>query len=199
MNKRTSLAASAHPASTLLRDHLLALSVASLGGLAGILGAIMGESQAQAPLLNPIFWLHPFLGNPFFWFPAVIAPVVEEVMKPFGVYLLLFTWPHLLKHRLHTALLAAWGGLLFGLIEALLYVGVYVDDPSRSFIVYRFSLPLVLHTTTSFIFGLALDQRLVIAVKGQAPLAVSNFKFMALAIAIHSAFNRIAMVVWPFV
>ncbi|HEU4759802.1 MAG TPA: PrsW family glutamic-type intramembrane protease [Dehalococcoidia bacterium] len=172
MERREPVAAPA-PAGGPLLGHLLAVAVAVLGGLLGIAGAFVGEVRSAN------FLLLPFLG----------APIIEEVFKPAGVYLLLIRWPHLLRGRLHTAALAALAGLAFGLVEAVVYITVYVSEPSGWFVVYRFSLPLVLHTTASFIVGLGINQGLLAWVRGGSPMPKASRNLYVAAIALHAAFN----------
>jgi RsiW-degrading membrane proteinase PrsW (M82 family) len=159
-----------------LAGHLLALSLAVVGGVLGILGAVVQEVSAGG------FLLLPFLG----------APIIEELLKPAGVYILLVRWPRLLRGRLHTAFLAALAGLSFGVIEALVYVNVYVSDPPDWFVTYRFTLPLLLHLTASFIVGLGINQGLLAWVRGGSPLPRATRNFYIAAIALHAVFNIVA-------
>jgi len=73
-----------------------AFAIATGGGVLGVLGAIIQELSQGSPLVA-----------------FVAAPMIEEVMKPAGVYLLLVWWPKVLTCRIYTALLAALGGLSF--------------------------------------------------------------------------------------
>ena len=59
--------------------HLFAISLALIGGVLGILGAVVQEMRTGGFLL--LF----FLG----------APIIEEGLKPAGVYILLARWPRL--------------------------------------------------------------------------------------------------------
>ena len=153
--------------------HLLAVAVALLGGGFGILGAFVQEVQTGGLLLLP------FLG----------APIIEELVKPCGVYLLLARWPRLLRGRLHTASLAALGGLSFGLVEAVVYLEVYVSDPPDWFVTYRLTLPLILHTTASFIVGLGINRGLLDWAGRGAPLPKATRNFYLAGIGLHAAFN----------
>lgn len=156
--------------------HFLAISLAVVGGVLGILGAVVQEVSAGG------FLLLPFLG----------APIIEELLKPAGVYILLVRWPRLLRGKLHTAFLAALAGLSFGVIEALVYVNVYVSDPPDWFVTYRFTLPLLLHLTASFIAGLGINQGLLAWVRGGSSLPRATRNFYIAAIALHAAFNIVA-------
>jgi len=153
--------------------HLLAVAVALLGGVFGIFGAFVQEVQTGGLLLLP------FLG----------APIIEELVKPSGVYLLLARWPRLLRGRLHTALLAAVAGLSFGVIEAVVYVTLYVPDPPAWFVTYRFTLPLFLHATASFIVGLGINRGLLDWARSGSPLPKATRNFYLAGIGLHAVFN----------
>ena len=153
--------------------HIAAVLVAIVGGALGILGAFVEEVRSGG------FILLPFIG----------APVIEELFKPLGVYLLLARWPRLLLGQLHTAVLSALAGLTFGVIEALVYVNVYVSDPPDWFVVYRFSLPLLLHTTASFIVGLGISPGLMAWAGSGSPFPRASRKFYIAGITLHALFN----------
>ncbi len=157
--------------------HLFALSIAVVGGVLGVVGAVIGELRAGGLILLPI------LG----------APIVEEMLKPVGVYILLARWPRLLRGRLHTALLAAVSGLVFGLIEALAYVHVYVSDPPDWFVTYRFTIPIAFHTMASFIVGLGITQGLLAWAKGESPFPKASRNLYIVAIGLHAVFNTVAV------
>ena len=105
---------------------VFAVVLAALGGLLGIIGALIQEGRTANFLLLPF----------------VAAPIIEEAMKPIGVWIALIRWPQLFRSQLFTALLSALGGLVFGIIESLVYVTVYVSHPPHWFVVYRFSATL---------------------------------------------------------
>ena len=156
--------------------HVLALLLALLGGAFGIFGAFVQEAQTGGLLLLP------FVG----------APIIEELVKPSGVYLLLARWPRLLRGQLHTALLAAVAGLSFGVIEAVVYVTLYVPDAPAWFVTYRFTVPLLLHATASFIVGLGINPGLLDWASRGAPLPKATRNFYVAGIGLHAAFNTVA-------
>jgi RsiW-degrading membrane proteinase PrsW (M82 family) len=156
---------------------LFGLLVALIGGFFGIFGAIVQESRNAGLLLVLV------LG----------APIIEEALKPSGVYLLRARWPRLVLGRLHAAILAAIGGLTFGVIEALVYVFVYTDDPPGWFVTYRFTLPLVLHTTASFIVGLGITRELIAWAQQGGPVPRDSRNFYLTAVGIHAVYNTLAL------
>src|SRR5574342_1098500 len=100
---------------------LFAVAVALLGGAFGVIGAFLQELRAG--------------GGIFLAFTG--APIIEEALKPAGVYLLLLRWPQAIAGRLHTALLSALGGLCFGVIESLVYVTLYFPEGGSDFVLFR--------------------------------------------------------------
>jgi hypothetical protein len=159
------------------RDHLLALALAAGGGALGILAAGFEEVRSGG----------------FILLPFVVAPMAEEALKPIGVYVLLYRWPHILRGRLYTATLTALSGLSFGAIESAIYVTVYNPGASREFFIYRFSVTLVLHMVASFIAGLGISPRLLAwANRGGSFPRDARYAY-AIAIALHSAYNITAV------
>jgi hypothetical protein len=157
------------------RHHLLVLAFALIGGPLGILGAITQELQA---------------GGVGF----LAAGVIEEALKPAGIYIVMAKWPWALRGKLYTACFSALSGLLFGIIEAFTYVFLYVPDHSHAFVVYRFTVPLVLHTTGSFIFGLGIRPELMDWANGVAKFPRSSRNFFISAMVLHGGFNLVAVI-----
>jgi hypothetical protein len=157
--------------------YVFAILVAIAGGALGIPGAIVQEVRAGGFILLPI----------------VGAPVIEEALKPTGVYILLARWPFVLRSQLFTAVLSALAGLTFGVIEAIVYVTLYTDNPPDWFVTYRFTLPLVIHTTGSFIVGLAINPSLFDWAQGRAPLSKRTRNLYFTAMGLHGIFNTVAL------
>ncbi len=160
------------------RWRLLAVLIAAGGGFLGVLGAIIQE-WSQGSLLVAF----------------VAAPMIEEVMKPCGVYLLLARWPETLTGRLYTALLAAVGGLSFALIENIIYLQFYFPEHTQTLVVFRYSACLTMHMVCSFILGFGINQKLLASVRGEIPLLQGNKKFFFIPMIIHSLFNIMAVLV----
>ena len=164
------------PAAT-VRHHLLAVSVALLGGVFGVVGAFVQELQSGGALLLP------FVG----------APIIEEALKPAGVYALLVRWPHVLRSQLHTALLAALAGLAFGVIESTLFVTLAVSDRPDWFIPYRFTAPVLMHSVASLIVGLGISRGLVEWAAGRGSFPRRSRNAYIAAVVLHALFNVTAV------
>jgi len=172
-------AARAPPARAPAYQYVLTVLLALIGGLLGIIGAIFQETQTTLTYV-----LLPFIG----------APIIEEALKPSGIYLSLLWWPRALRSQLFTAILSALSGLIFGIIESLVYVTVYVDDPSDEFIAYRFSVTLGLHAVASYLVGLGINQQILDWAAGRSKLPRASRNFYIAAVVLHGAYNTIAVI-----
>ena len=156
--------------------YILAPLIAITGGLFGILTAGVEETK--------------YIG---FFGPFIAAPLIEEALKPAGVYLLLAKKPAALRSQLYTAFLTGLAGLSFGIIESIVYVTIYaryspVKD-TAAFITWRFTICLLLHTVCSFIVGYGINLRLLASVRGDLPFLQGNWKYYLIPVAIHAAYN----------
>ena len=152
-----------------------AILVAVVGCVVGIPAVIFQELQAA-------------------FGPFVAAPVIEEAMKPAGIYILMLRWPQALLGRLHTALLAALAGLTFGLIESFIYVKVYFPDEGSDFVLFRFTVPVLMHTVASFIVGYGLSRTVIDWAAGRAPFPKVTRNFYFAAVALHAIYNTVAVI-----
>ena len=154
----------------------LSMAFAALLVISGSVFAIPGIFQAELAAIGPLA-------------ASVFAPVIEEAFKPAGVYLVLIKWPGTLKNRAVTALLTALAGITFGLIESTIYMTVYFPEHTHSDLVFRYTVPVMIHTLASFIFGLGLNQQLLVSWKRGGPFLISNWGFILAAMVIHSVYN----------
>ena len=157
---------------------MLALVLAILGGAFGIVGAISQELRAG--------------GGVMLAFAA--APLIEEALKPAGIYILLIRWPQALIGRLHTATLTAISGLCFGLIESYVYVNVYNPDGGADYRLFRYTVPVAMHVIASFVVGLGLDRSVIDWAAGRGRLSKSTRNFYIAGVVLHVTYNLVAVV-----
>ncbi len=155
-----------------VRWRLLAPLIALAGGLFGIIGAIYTEA------------LHGSLLVAF-----VAAPIIEEAVKPSGVYFILFKWPAVLRSRVYTAFLSGLGGVAFAFIEDLVYLHVYFPTHSPQLALWRYTVCVALHGTASFIAGFGINKKLVAAVRGDIRFLAFDKRYFIAAMVIHSLYN----------
>lgn len=165
------------PARVPAKWHILAPALALIGGAFGILGAFYNEILHGSVLVA-------FVG----------APIIEEILKPAGAYLLLVKWPQALRNRFYTAFLAALGGIAFALIENLVYLNIYISNPSPEIILWRYTVNVGVHAVCSFIFGFGINQKLLASVKGETRFLSYGKRFFFTAMILHSLYNISAAV-----
>ena len=156
----------------MLKWHLLAPLIAIAGGAFGILAAITEEANYGG-----------------YFTPFVAAPIIEEAIKPIGVYFLLAKWPHALRGRTYTALLAALGGLSFAFVENIIYLQAYFPEHTQALVLWRYTACLLTHAGCSFILGCGINQKLLASVRGEIPFLKGNRKFFIIPMAIHAGYN----------
>ncbi len=156
---------------------VLALLLALAGGIFGAFGAAYNEALHGAILAA-------YIG----------APMIEESLKPSGLYLMLAKWPRVLRNQLYTAGLAALAGVTFAIIENLIYLNIYIDEPTPPIILWRYTACLGMHALSSFIFGLGINRNLIASVRGERKFLSCGKRFFISAMALHSAFNIAATV-----
>ena len=151
---------------------VLAPLIALLGGLFGIIGAFYTELLRGSLLVA-------FVG----------APIIEESLKPSGVYLLLVKWPAVLRRQLYTAFLAALSGIAFALVEDFIYLNVYYPEHSAQLALWRYTVCVAGHALFSFIAGFGINRKLVAAARGEIKFLAFDKRFFIAAMVLHSLYN----------
>ncbi len=85
---------------------------------------------------------------------VIVAPVVEEIMKVSLPMMVVETRPYFFKSGLQIALAALAGGFAFGVLENLVYLNVYIENPSDTIRWIRWTFCLGGHIAWSSIAGI---------------------------------------------
>lgn len=165
------------PSTLTVRRLLLASFVAIMGGALSTGGALVEEVRAGGVLVI-------FIG----------APIIEESLKPGGVYVLLARWHWARWRQRQIVFLCALAGLTFGIIESAVYVWVYAPDESSAFVYFRFGLTAPLHALFSAVLGLGLGRSLIEWGAGKARFPRSFRRSYLAAVCLHAAYNTAAVV-----
>ena len=86
----------------------------------------------------------------------LFGPVAEEVMKAAVPLYIVEKRPYLFRSRLQMVLCAVGSGLAFAVIENLMYLRVYVSEPSALLIQWRWTVCVVLHVGCTVIYSMGL-------------------------------------------
>lgn len=87
---------------------------------------------------------------------TIFAPVTEEITKVAAILWVVEKRPYLFKSMVQILLCAAAGGLLFAVIENLLYLNVYIPNASTTLANWRWTVCVGLHVNCSFLAGVGL-------------------------------------------
>jgi len=153
--------------------------IAAFSGILAIAGAILGESANTG-----------LTGTVQFIAIAVFAPVIEEVMKT-----ALLLWgveqkPYLFKNPVQLLIIGGVSGFIFAAVENVIYLTVYIEQPDLFIIVWRWTVCVALHTSTTLIASIGLVkiwQRVMRT--GQFARAEIGARYLFIAILIHGFYN----------
>lgn len=125
---------------------------------------------------------------------VVIGPLCEEVAKIAVPFVIVERWPWLFRWRIQVLIAALAGGLVFAVIENLLYLHVYVPDPEPWLVHWRWTVCVALHSGCSLIAGLGIA-RVWSGVWRDHRLPDGNhaIPFIAAAALIHGLYNFLAL------
>jgi len=162
------------------RGSSYALICLGLGAFSGFIAA--SYNAEYMGLLAPLYFVKPTIFT--IVVVSVIAPFVEEQVKPLGLYLLKLT-----KVRLCLGgwvALGAFAGLGFGLLENVLYTLMmfgYGAGAAMTLLMLRSMLSLPAHMIASSVAGFGVG----LWAKGDGLGALA--KFLGLAMVIHGLYN----------
>jgi hypothetical protein len=125
---------------------------------------------------------------------VVVGPLCEEVAKVAVAFLIVERWPWLFRWRVQVLTAAVAGGLVFAVIENLLYLNVYVPDPEPWLVQWRWTVCVALHTGCSLIAGLGVARVWSACWRThQPPDGNHAIPFIAAAALIHGLYNFLAL------
>jgi RsiW-degrading membrane proteinase PrsW (M82 family) len=174
-----------HAQTTAVGNISLHAAAALAGGLFAVMGALV--VHVIMPLDSSLGWANTVL----------FGPVTEELLKASGALFLLEKMPWRLPLRgagVGLILVVMTSALIFAVVENLLYVHLYVQpstfqDP-MGYVVFRWTVPTVIHLTCSGIAGLGLAhmwrQQTQRGTLSDLDLAFPHF---ATAMGIHGLYN----------
>lgn len=153
--------------------------IALAAGPLAIMGAFWGSGQTTLSVLALV----------------VFGPVVEEASKLALPTFIVERKPYLFISRAQILICGAAAGLAFAAIENLLYLHVYVPNPSAALVAWRWTVCVALHVGCSMIgaIGLASEWRDAIALR-RKPDLVRAARWLTLATVVHGAYNGLAIV-----
>jgi RsiW-degrading membrane proteinase PrsW (M82 family) len=123
---------------------------------------------------------------------VVIAfgPLAEEVLKASGALYLAEQRPWLIPAGWVLPFVTLAAGLVFAAIENLVYLNIYIADPSQEIIRWRWIAGPVLHGATSFIAGLGVRRMWMITNREhRVPRVRHAAPYLIAAVLVHGLYN----------
>lgn len=128
----------------------------------------------------------------------LFAPTIEEFAKVLPILIVLDKNPNLFRSTFQIIICAVVSGLSFAAIENVLYLNVYIRDPSVELVKWRWSVCVALHSTCCFVTSMGFA-------KAWRKFKLQPFTgwvkdvrfFLFSAIFIHCLYNFLVMVVNP--
>lgn len=131
---------------------------------------------------------------------VVVAPVLEEMLKAGAALITLERKPYLFLSAWQIVFAVAASGLFFAVIENLLYIFVYLEDPSPELVQWRWTVCTFLHVGCSTIASLGLVRMYRKAHRNSTPPDVRLASpLLVTAILLHGGYNASALILDFFV
>ncbi len=121
---------------------------------------------------------------------VVLGPTLEEMMKIGAVAIVVEVRPYLLKRSSQIQLAAVGAAIAFAAIENVLYLNVYISNPSTGLMLWRWTVCVALHAGCTAIASHGLMNVWRTCVTEHRPPRMSlAFPALVTAIVIHGAYN----------
>ncbi len=171
---------------TLPGNIAVTLLAALLGGPFAVLGALLAGQQGFAVLV----------------YAVVFAPVIEELLKQSGMTYILEKRPYRVFAAWQFVLAAMVSGLVFAVIENLVYIHVYAAEAEPQTVAalaaFRWPVCTTLHVSCAAIASLGLVRVWKKQLRDGKPANLSAaFPWFAAAMVIHGAYNLGATLFGP--
>ncbi|HPN85164.1 MAG TPA: PrsW family glutamic-type intramembrane protease, partial [Victivallales bacterium] len=119
----------------------------------------------------------------------IIGPILEEILKISSALVTVEKKPYLFKSPFQIFVCCAMSGLFFAFTENLLYLHVYVSEPSERLVLWRWTICMLLHSGCASVSSIGLIKvwRETIALKKKADLGIVT-KYVTVACVIHGLY-----------
>lgn len=147
---------------------------------------------------GPFAILGAFLAIQLGWhgivFLVLVGPATEEVLKAAAAGYVVERRPYLWKHPWQPLLAVQLSALCFAVIENLMYLHVYIENPSPGLGLWRWTVCTAMHVVASSLTGIGLV-RVWTGARDRAskPDLALLAPFILTAVALHAVYNGAAM------
>ncbi len=129
---------------------------------------------------------------------VITAPLIEEIGKILFPLMIVERRPYLIRHSWHIPLCAWMAGLIFSVIENLLYLHIYIAEPSTLIVVWRWTICVMLHTGCSTLAGIGVMRIHQETMRTLTPPRLElGAPWIIAAVVVHGTYNLIAILIAP--
>jgi len=148
--------------------------VAVFGGLFAVVGTLVQQSMSGGQIVAV----------------TVVGPTIEEIMKIVLPLWLVEKRPWLYRNGGQILICAMASGLMFAAVENVLYLKVYINNPSAGLIQWRWTICVLLHSGCSTVAGIGVWKIWSRFQKeGRAPVLADGGAWIFAAIVLHGLYN----------
>ncbi|HNO78007.1 MAG TPA: PrsW family glutamic-type intramembrane protease [Phycisphaerae bacterium] len=156
----------------------IALACAMVGGLFAVISSALGTSPGG------------FMGASLPLLIIVFGPLVEETMKVAAASYIVEVKPYLFKRSTQVYFAAIGAAFIFAALENVLYIFVYLRNPSDTIILFRWTVCVALHVGCTTIVALGLGRIWTRAMSEfRQPRIADLFPSLVTAIILHGTYN----------
>lgn len=125
---------------------------------------------------------------------TLIGPLLEELGKIGVALFFVERRPYLFCSRLQLAFCALAGGFVFAAIENLLYLAVYIQQPTLELVYWRWTVCIALHMGCALVASLGLMRIWVRTMTDRTkPQLALGLPYLLTAMVIHGVYNGLAL------
>ena len=169
---------------TLIESWGITLAIALVSGLWSVVGAVLSQIQGGS-----LFGLIVIV---------VFGPLAEEMLKASAALMTIEKWPYVFRSPVQIVFCCMAAAFGFAVLENMLYLHLYMPDPSAFIATWRWSVCVVLHVGCSTIAALGLVRIWKETMRnGVAPRVATGTPYFIAATAVHGAYNFIAVLANP--
>ena len=129
---------------------------------------------------------------------VVSGPLIEELGKILFPLMVVERRPYLVRRSGHLPLCALASGLVFAVIENLLYLHVYLPDPSPLVVVWRWTVCVALHSGCSLLAGIGVMRIHAETMRTREPPRLeTGAAWIVAAVLVHGIYNLLAIMIAP--
>lgn len=126
---------------------------------------------------------------------AVSAPVYEELMKVMVVLMLIELRPYIFRYAWVIWVCTLGSAATFATLENLLYLNIYIKDPSAGIMLWRWTVCSALHVGCTAIVTVGLVRMWRTSIRHlRPPSAADTYPYMVAAMVVHGSYNALAVV-----